>query len=140
MTPTKQRALVTILIGLGVLIAGFFGWRTVHAFREFNGHRPPRPPFEKGQPETDVEFIRDWMTIPFIGKMYHVPPPAIFEALHIPKAKKNEEKSLKQLNDEYFADQPNYVLNTVKAVVQANLPPPTAMPPATSNAPATPVP
>jgi hypothetical protein len=131
MTPTKQRALVTVLIGLGLLIVGFFGWRTVHAFREFHGHRPPPPPFENRPAETDVELIRDWMTIPFIGKMYHVPPPLIFEALHIPKDKKNEEKSLKKLNDEYFADQPDYILTTVKAVVQAHLPPPTAIPPTT---------
>lgn len=140
MAPAKQRALVTILIGLGVLIVGFFGLRTLHAFREFRGHRPPHPPFDQRPAETDVEFIRDWMTVPFIGNMYHVPPPVIFEALKIPKNKKNDEKSLKKLNDEYFADQPGYVLRAVKAAVQANMPPPTTLPPATATPPATIVP
>jgi len=109
MTPTKQRALILALIGLGVLIVGVFGLRTIHAFGEFRGHRPPHPPFDKGQPATDVELIRDWMTIPSIGKMYHVPPPLIFEALKIPH-NGNDKKSLKQLNDEYFPNQPGRVL------------------------------
>ena len=123
MTPNKQRALVTSLILFGVLAVGFFGLRTFHAFREFRGHRPP-PPFKTEQPETDVKLIRDWMTVPFIGKMYHVPPPFIFAALNIPKNKSNEEKSLKQLNDEYFPNTDGFVEATVKAAVLALLPAP----------------
>jgi hypothetical protein len=122
MTPAKQRALVIILIGLGILIVGFFGLRTIHAFGEFRGHRPPHRPFESRQPVTDVELIRDWMTIPMIGKMYHVPPPVIFDALQLPH-NGVDKKSLKQLNDEYFPDQSGHVLEVVKATVQANLPP-----------------
>lgn len=123
MTPNKQRALVTSLIIFGVLAVGFFGLRTFHAFREFRGHRPP-PPFENEQPETDVQLIRDWMTVPFIARMYHVPAPVIFEALDIPKNKSNEEKSLKQLNEEYFPNANGFVDATVKAAVLAHLPPP----------------
>ena len=142
MTPAKQRALVTILIGLGLIIVGVFGIRTVHAFREFRAHRPP-PPFETEQPETDVEWIRDWMTIPFIGRMYHVPPPLIFEALQIPMDKKTKEKSLMQLNEEYYPDQPGFVEAKVKSVVLENIPPTpipaaTAIPPATVIPPASP--
>ena len=122
MTPNKQRALVTSLIIFGVLAVGFFGLRTFHAFREFRGHRP-HPPFENEQPETDVELIRDWMTVPFIARMYNVPPPIIFEALNIPKNKSNEEKSLKQLNEEYFPNTNGFVEATVKAAVLAHLPP-----------------
>lgn len=129
MTATKQKALVIALIGLGLLIVGVFGWRTIHAFREFRGHRPPRPPFEKGQPVTDVELIRDWMTIPMIGKMYRVPPPVMFDALQISHTG-NDKKSLKQLNDEYFPNQSGHVLEVVKAAVQSNLPP-TPIPTAT---------
>jgi hypothetical protein len=138
MTPTKQRALVTALIGLGLLIVGFFGIRTVSAFREFRNHRPP-PHFDSGQPETDAELIRDWMTIPFIGKMYHLPPPVLFEALNIPMHG-NLEKSLKQLNDEYFPDSPELAINLVKAAVQANVLPPSAIPPPTAIPPATSIP
>ncbi len=123
MTPNKQRALVTSLILFGMLAVGFFGLRTFHAFREFHGHRPP-PPFENEQPETDVQLIRDWMTVPFIARMYHVPPPILFEALDIPKNKSNEEKSLKQLNEEYFPNTTGFVEATVKAAVLAHLPPP----------------
>jgi len=122
MTPNKQRALVTSLIIFGILAIGFFGLRTFHAFREFRGHRPP-PPFKTEQPETDVELIRDWMTVPFIGKMYHIPPPVIFEALDIPM-NKNRDKSLKQLNEEYYPEANGFVETTVKAAVLANLPPP----------------
>lgn len=122
MTPNKQRVLVTSLIIFGVLAVGFFGLRTFHAFREFRGHRPP-PPFENEQPETDVELIRDWMTVPFIGKMYHVPPPVLFEALDIPRNQENQEKSLKQLNDEYYPDVNGFVVATVKAAVLAHMPP-----------------
>jgi hypothetical protein len=122
MTPYRQRALVTVLIGLGLITIGFFGLRTIHAFREFRNHRPP-PAFKDEQPETDVELIRDWMTIPFIGRMYHVPPSVIFEALEIPmKRDKNLEKSLKQLNDEYYPDASGFVEAKVKETVLKNMP------------------
>jgi hypothetical protein len=74
-TSTGQRALVISLIILGILFTAFFGMRAFHAFRKFNGHRPPPP----GKVETDVELIRDWMTIPFISRMYQVSPEVIFE-------------------------------------------------------------
>jgi hypothetical protein len=108
--------------------------RTFHAFREFRGHRPPGPPFGDKQAETDVELIRDWMTIGFISHMYHTHPRMLYETLGIPPDG-NEEKSLKQLNDEYFPDQANYVLTTVKAAIHASLPP---TPPATEIPPAAP--
>lgn len=139
MTPARQRALVTALIGLGLIIVGFFGIRTVSAIKEFRGHRPP-PPFEMtGQPETDVELIRDWMTIGFIAHTYNVHPRLLYKALDI-RPDGNEEKSLKQLNDEYFPDQPDHALKVVKATIQANLPPPTAVLPATAIPAATVVP
>src|SRR5688500_20396059 len=55
MTTSRQRTLITILIVIGSLFVGFFGWRTLHAFREFRGDRPP-PPFapDAAQIETDV--------------------------------------------------------------------------------------
>lgn len=131
MTPSRQRALVLILIGLGLLTMGFFGIRTVSAFRQFRGHKPPHPPFENVEPETDVTLIRDWMTIPFVGRMYHVPPPMIFDELGIPM-KGNEEKSLEQLNEEYFPEEERFVEKTVKEVISRNLPPTAPTPPAAS--------
>lgn len=142
MNRSRQRTLVILLIGLGLLIVGVFGLRTLYALREFRGHRPP-PPFAAEQAqdaETDVELIRDWMTIPFIARMYRLPPPVLFKALQIPRDKSNEEKSLQQLNEEYFPEQPNHVITLVKATIQANIAAPTAMPVDTVVAPATVVP
>ena len=127
MTPLKRRALVTALIGLGLIIVGFFGLRTARAFRQFHGHRPP-PPFETQQSATDVELIRDWMTIPFIAKMYHVPAQVIYQALAL-SPHDNKDKNLKQLNEEYFPEQPGFVEEKVKATVAENLPPPIPTPP-----------
>jgi len=121
MTPSRVRTLIFVLIFIGGLIVGFFGLRTLHAFREFGGHRPPPPPSvaEAEEIETDVELIREWMTVPFISKMYHVPPNVLFDALKIP-ANKNREKSLKQLNREYFPQADGIVLEKIKAAVLAN--------------------
>ena len=118
MTPSRVRTLIFVLIFIGGLIVGFFGLRTLHAFREFGRHRPPPPPSvaEAEGIETDVGLIREWMTIPFISKMYHVPPNVLFDALGIP-ANKNREKSLKQLNREYFPQADGIVVEKIKAAV-----------------------
>lgn len=131
----KQRTLVIGLILIGLIVVVIFGWRTARAFREFRGHRPP-PPFapEAQEIETDVSLIRDWMTIPFISKMYLVPPHALFKALDIPEHK-NKEKSLKQLNEEYYPEAEGFVLETVKATILAML---ANQPQQTPTAPATP--
>ena len=120
MSPKIQRALILGLIFLGVLIAGFFGLRALFALREFRRHGGPPPPlaeaFEKR--ETDVELIRDWMTVPYISITYQVNPRKLFDALGI-SPRGNEEKSLLQLNEEFLPDQPDIVIELVKAVVQA---------------------
>lgn len=133
MTPSRQRALVIGVIALGILIITFFGLRAVFAFREFRRHGPPPlSPLEAQQVETDVELIRDWMTIPFISRMYQVSPRALFDAIGI-SPMGNSEKNLAQLNAEYFPNQPGMVLEVVKAAVQANQPPPTPVSPATAS-------
>lgn len=139
MTPFLQRVLVTALILFGIWLAAFFGLQTFHAFKEIRERRPPSHPFKNERPESDVQLIEDWMTVPFIAKMYHVPPPVIFDALGIP-FEDNKEKSLKQINEKYFPGTPGYVLDTVKAAVQAHLPAPSAIAPTTAIPPATTVP
>lgn len=125
MTPTRIRTLIFVLIFIGGMIVGFFGLRALRAFREFDRHRPPPPPSaadaEREQIETDVNLIREWMTIPFISKMYHVPANVLFDALGIP-ANKNREKSLKRLNREYFPREDGIVLDKIKAAVLVNQP------------------
>lgn len=129
MHPSLQRLCVIALIVFGAWLVGFFGMQTVQAFKEVRSHKPP-PPFKavKEEPETDVQLIEDWMTIPFIGKMYHVSPVVIFKALNIPM-EKNREKNLRQLNDEYYPGVKGYVETQVKAVVLENLPPPVNLTP-----------
>ena len=116
----RQRNFVVGLIIIGLMIVGFFGLRTARAFRQFHGHRPP-PPFSTESIETDVSLIRDWMTVPFIARMYHVPPPVLFDAIKIPEPG-NKEKSLKQLNEEYYPQENGVVLEKIKATVSANQP------------------
>jgi hypothetical protein len=69
---TKQRNFVVGLIVIGLLIIVFFGLRTVRAFREFHNFPPP-PPFATKAIETDVNLIRDWMTLRYISLTYHIP-------------------------------------------------------------------
>lgn len=117
----QQRVLVIGLIIIGILFTAFFGMRSFHAFRKFNGHRPPPP----GKVETDVELIRDWMTVPFVSRMYHVPDEIIFEALEV-SPKNNRDKSLMDLNQEYYPDTNGLVIDLVKTTILAHQPPPTA--------------
>jgi hypothetical protein len=114
MTSSGQRAVIISLIILGVVIVGLFGLRTFHAFREFRGHRPPPPRGE--HVETDVELIRDWMTIPYLSITYRLPPNLLYKTLEIPP-KGNEHKSLKQLNEKYYPEAAGIVLEKVKAAI-----------------------
>jgi hypothetical protein len=129
----KQSALVIGLIVFGILFTFFFGMRAFHAFKKFDGHRPPPP----GKVETDVELIREWMTVSFIARMYRVPEKDIFEALNI-SPQQSHDKSLKDLNDDYYPDKDGFVMDTVKATILAHQPPltpdsaPTTVPPPTA--------
>jgi len=114
----KQSALVIGLIVFGILFTFFFGMRAFHAFKKFDGHRPPPP----GKVETDVELIREWMTVSFIARMYRVPEKDIFEALNI-SPQQSHDKSLKDLNDDYYPDKDGFVMDTVKATILAHQPP-----------------
>ena len=137
MTTSRQRLFIAGLIIIGIVFVGFFGLRFLRAFREFRGHRPPPfPPSSADAAETDVELIREWMTIGFISHTYHTPPDLLYKALGI-SLRGNEEKSLEQLNEEYFPDTPGYVLATVKAAILANQTAPTANSPDTPPSPPT---
>ena len=127
---TRQRNFVVGLIVIGLMIIAFFGLRTVRAFRQFHGHRPP-PPFADEKAETDVDLIRDWMTLPYVSITYQLPRNLLYETLKIPP-KGNERKSIKELNDEYYPEAPGTVLELVKAALRGYQPPPTAAPPDTA--------
>ena len=130
MSLAKQRLVIVGVILVGILIIGFFGVRAAHAFRHIRdggfGPGHPHPP----PSETDVELIRDWMTVPYIANTYGVPDRMLFKELEIPD-KENREKSLKELNDEFFPDKDSYVLDAVKKVITDHRPPapaPTTIP------------
>ena len=133
-TRTRQRWMMIGLIIIGIIFTAFFGMRAFRAFKKFDGHGHRPPP--QGKVETDVELIRDWMTIPFIARTYQVPPEIIFEALNIPP-QKDHDKSLKTINDEYFPGQDGFVVSAIKETILSNqaLVPPTAPQPPTAPAP-----
>jgi hypothetical protein len=120
MPRSKQRTLTISLIAIGIMIVSFFGLRTVRAIRQFHSHPPP-PPFATEHVETDVELIRDWMTVPFVSKMYHVRQHFLFDSLGIPE-QGNREKSLQQLNEAYYPEDEGIVLEKIKATILANQP------------------
>lgn len=122
MSQTKQRLVIAGLIIVGMLIIAFFGVRAVHAFRHIRdgGFGPGRP--HPSPSQTDVELIRDWMTIPYIAETYGVPDRMLFKELNIPE-EGNREKSLKELNDEYFIFQSDYALTMVKKAILDHRPP-----------------
>ena len=114
----KQRILIFGLILVVMVVVAFFGMNMIRSFKRMNGHNPfhGKPPTAN---QTDVELIRDWMTIPYISETYEVPPDALFFGLGIPLEKKNGKKSLLQLNEEYFPDQPGVILTQVKDSIKA---------------------
>jgi hypothetical protein len=116
-TRRELRILVLFLIGLGLILVGLYSIRTLHAYREVRGHRPPPDLLLEPPPrETDVELIRDWMTIPYIARMYDVPPGILYEALEIPPHG-NEDENLRQLNEKYFPKERGLVETRVKASI-----------------------
>ena len=124
MATKTQRTLILALVAAGMLIVGLFGLRAFRIWRELREHAAPPDFPEMSEPiETDVELIRDWMTIPFIAKLYRVPPPMLYKALGI-SPHRNQDKSLTQLNEEYFPGDPGIVEAKIKAAVLENLPPP----------------
>ena len=120
---TKKNILGIALILLGVAITLFFGAGALRAFHHMDGHGPFNEHPLNGKPpaanEADVTLIRDWMTVPYVAKMYDVPSDAIFKNLEIPEDKKNKKLSLAQLNEKYYPDQEGIVLLQTQALMQA---------------------
>ena len=128
MTLRRQRTLILLLVLAGALSVVLFGARTLRALRDFREQGPlPAPPNVSDHAQTNVERIRSWMTVPFIARMYRIPSSVLFEALEI-SPRGNEEKSLTQLNEQYFPGVPGIVEAKIKAAVLENLPPPMPVP------------
>lgn len=115
-----KRALVAGFTVLGCLFILFFGLRAFHAFKKIGG--PPPPQRTPGEVETDVERIRDWMTVPFIARMYGVPEEILFDALGIPE-EGNHKKSLEELNKKYYPQSDGIVEEILKKTILTHRPP-----------------
>jgi hypothetical protein len=102
---------ITILILIGLAMVILFGMRAFHSFRRIPHHPPPPNPALVG-----VDEIRGWMTVDYIAHFYQVPEDFLFEQLGVPPGP-NRQKSLSEINRQYFAGQPAYVLEHVKAAI-----------------------
>jgi heme/copper-type cytochrome/quinol oxidase subunit 2 len=100
---------------LGIVVAAAFAYRLYQ-----RRHRPPPPPRQ-----TDVSLIAGWMTVPYVGRAFRVPPDEIFKALDVPP-RGNERKSLNDLAAAQGRS-PGELVAAVQAIVQdwqASHPPP----------------
>jgi hypothetical protein len=57
------------------------------------------------------------MTIPYLAKIYGVPQDYLYRQLNVPASDSNE-KSLADLNKEYFSSQPGAALQKVKDAIR----------------------
>jgi hypothetical protein len=105
----KINSWVWVLVIVGVILTAFFGFRTVRAFAQvrLTGLQPGAK---------DVNAIRGWMTIPYLTKIYGVPQDYLYQQLNVPISGSNE-KSLADLNKEYFSSQPGAALQKVKDAI-----------------------
>jgi hypothetical protein len=108
-TLSRERKIMLVLLTVGILLSAFFGLRAARSLARLHqdGLRPG---------ETDVNAIRGWMTVPYIAKVYHVPPDYLYQQIGVPPAGNNA-KSLGDLNREYFFGQPGVVLQKVKDAI-----------------------
>ena len=105
-----ERYLTTILIVVGLVLIIWFGMRSaVSAIRVWRTGLQPGV--------TDVEAIRGWMTIPYIGQAFGVPEEYLFKALGIP-AEGNRTKSLGKLNREYASGERGAILKRLKTAIR----------------------
>jgi hypothetical protein len=118
----KQRDLTIALIAFSILLIAFFGLRAAHAYRRIEGARlPPEIAAPAMVMEADAGLVRDWMTIPYIAKTYGIPDEVLFDTLEIPE-RGNREKSLAELNLQYYPASGGIVIERIKAAILAYQP------------------
>jgi hypothetical protein len=104
--PSTGRRILLAVILVGIVLALFFGFRTVRGFIRI--HREGLRPIE-----TNVENIRGWMTVDYISRVYRVPENDLFQMIGVPP-NTNPRSSLADLNRIHFYGQPGVVLENVK--------------------------
>jgi hypothetical protein len=94
----RTRLLLTIgVITIGLVIAGFYGIRTVTSARQLQYIR--QQGLDRGSASIDA--IRPWMTVRFIAVAYAVPEEYIYSALEIPFDRRRPDNSLGEINREF---------------------------------------
>ncbi len=98
-TPSpRTRLLLTIaVIAIGLVIAVFFGLRTIRAARQLQYIR--QQGLDRGSASVDA--IRPWMTVRFIAVAYVVPEEYIYSALEIPFDQRRPDSSLGEINKDF---------------------------------------
>jgi len=90
-------AVVGALIAGGLALTGFFCARTVTSFHQLNYIR--QQGLDRGVASVDA--IRPWMTIRFVAVAYAVPEEYLYAQLGIPFERRNADRPLGRLNDDY---------------------------------------
>ena len=121
---TVRRRYLVAFVAIAFVVALVFGGRTAwRLYHRLTG--PPPPPRQ-----TDVSAIAGWMTVPYVGRAYRVPPPELFDALGV-SPDRHRTSTLDEIARE-TGRSPTEVLETVRATVAARQethPPPERGPP-----------
>jgi hypothetical protein len=110
---TRRRFWAAALIVVGLGLTAFFGARAVRSFRQVQYIR--QQGLDVGAANLDA--IRPWMTIRFIGVAYGVPDEYIFAELEIPYERRNQHETLGRLNQEYRLGRPPRAEELVKQAI-----------------------
>lgn len=114
--------LVGLLILSGLALTGYFGLRVLQTAQELHHMR-----LHPG--ETDVQLIREWMTVPYIARAYRVPESQLWQGLGIPEPG-NRQKSLRLLDRQYAGGQRGVIIAKVREIILAYQAQHTPTPPA----------
>jgi hypothetical protein len=109
-TTSTLSKIILMLVLVGILLAALFGFHIVDAFMHI--HRAGLHPGK-----IDVEAVRDWMTVPYIARIYRVPSDYIYRQIGIPE-QGNDLNNLTHLNDQYFHGQQGVVLQKVQDAIR----------------------
>lgn len=106
----RPRWIIVIVMVLGLCLTLIFVVRAARSFTRLR-HMQMRPS------ASNVNDLRGWMTIPHIARMYRVPEDVLFEALGLPAGDTYRNRSLYDINQEFFPNQPRLGLEKVKNAI-----------------------